>query len=88
MENIMKDRLNMPNNCPILEQTADGINVGRCFYYLKNNICPRHGNVEMAVDFYKKNGTLILENDFKELVKFKQFLRDWKKSNEENSSSN
>lgn len=46
------------NNCPILEFTADGIPVGRCWYYLKNNICPRHGNVALERDRYIKTGKL------------------------------
>lgn len=52
-------------NCPIIEQTADGINVGRCWYYLKDNKCPRHGDVKEAVDRYTKGEGLTLEREHK-----------------------
>jgi hypothetical protein len=39
-------------NCPILEQTADSHCVGHCWYYLYDNICPRHGDVSAAVANY------------------------------------
>lgn len=45
------------NNCPINEQTADGIGVGRCWHYLPDGVtCPRHGNVELEVEHYRKTG--------------------------------
>ena len=51
----------LPNNCPINEQTADGVIVGRCFYYLPDGrTCPRHGNVEAAVQHYHATGKLTL----------------------------
>lgn len=41
---------NSPDNCPILELTADGVAVGRCWYYLGGSFtCPRHGDVREAV---------------------------------------
>ena len=52
----------MPNNCPVLEKTADGIPVGRCWYYLTDGLtCPRHGDVSKAVEEYKKTGRLTEE---------------------------
>lgn len=37
----------MPNNCAVIERTADGVNVGPCTFYLKNGTtCPRHGKVK------------------------------------------
>jgi len=50
-------------NCPIREFTADGVNVGRCWYWLgeTGHICPRHGNVEQAVEYYKVTGKLVDE---------------------------
>lgn len=51
------------NNCPINEMTGDGYVVGRCWFYLPDGkICPRHGNVEKEVEYYKKTGKLTLEN--------------------------
>lgn len=56
----------LPENCPILEQTADGDNVGRCYFYLKDGkTCPRHGDVESAIDKYVKTGKLTLERAHK-----------------------
>lgn len=47
------------NNCPILERTADGISVGRCWFWLGNNkTCPRHGNVSVSVERYATTGKL------------------------------
>lgn len=48
--------------CPVNEQTADGDVVGRCDFYLPDGkTCPRHGNVEVAVRFYRETGHLMLE---------------------------
>jgi hypothetical protein len=49
----------MPNNCPIRERTADGVNVGRCWFGLKDGICPRHGDVRAAVKIFKDTGKLV-----------------------------
>ena len=46
------------NNCPIREHTADGVNVGRCWHWLTNEICPRHGNVRIARQYYIETGEL------------------------------
>lgn len=36
-----------PNNCAVIERTADGVNVGACWFYLTDGItCPRHGVVK------------------------------------------
>lgn len=36
-----------PNNCAIIERTADGVSVGPCTFYLENGTtCPRHGKVK------------------------------------------
>jgi hypothetical protein len=50
-------------SCPINEQTADGDVVGRCWHHLKNNICPRHGDVSEAVRKFEQTGRLTLERD-------------------------
>ena len=34
-----------PNNCPLIEKTADDVEVGTCCFYMKDNTCPRHGNI-------------------------------------------
>ena len=52
-----------PNNCPILERTADGVRVGRCWHYLKDGRCPRHGDVSEAVEKYKSTGKLTDEKE-------------------------
>lgn len=50
-------------NCPINEQTADGVIVGRCWYYLPDgHTCPRHGDVTIEVEKFMVNGNLTLEN--------------------------
>lgn len=36
-----------PSNCPVVERTADGVEVGTCTFYMKDGkTCPRHGDVE------------------------------------------
>ena len=53
------------DNCPIIEQTADGTNVGRCWFYLHpavNYCCPRHGDVSIARQRYLVTGKLTLES--------------------------
>lgn len=46
-------------NCPIRERTADGISVGRCYYYLPDgSTCPRHGIVSEAVQVFENTGKL------------------------------
>lgn len=37
-------------NCEIREHTGDGASVGRCWHSLYDNICPRHGLIEMYPD--------------------------------------
>ena len=52
-------------NCPINEQTGDGTIVGRCWFYLKDGkICPRHGDVSISIEYFNKNGKIMLEKDF------------------------
>jgi hypothetical protein len=54
----------MRDNCPIREHTADGISVGRCFYYLtpgpagEHVMCPRHGDVSAARQRFINTGEL------------------------------
>lgn len=38
--------LRFPQNCPVLEKTADGYRVGHCWFSLKDGFCPRHGRVK------------------------------------------
>lgn len=53
-------------NCPINEQTADGVTVGRCYFYLEDgNTCPRHGDVSLEVERFDRDGVLTLENDLR-----------------------
>lgn len=53
----------MTIHCPILEQTADGVCVGRCWFNLDGHICPRHGDVQKAVDKFERGDGLMLESD-------------------------
>lgn len=51
-------------NCPIMEQTGDGVTVGRCWFHLiDGKTCPRHGDVSQAVSYFKKTGKCMLESD-------------------------
>jgi len=36
-----------PNNCPVIEVTGDGVEVGTCTHYMPNGVCPRHGRLSM-----------------------------------------
>jgi len=48
-----------PNNCPIRERTADGVSVGRCWFWLGDNeTCPRHGDVSKELEEFKKTSKL------------------------------
>jgi hypothetical protein len=49
-------------NCPILEQTADGVSVGRCWMRLEGMMCPRHGDVSAEVERLHETGHCTLEN--------------------------
>jgi hypothetical protein len=49
------------NCCPINEQTADGVRVGRCWHTLVAGRCPIHGDVREAVERYAETGRLTLE---------------------------
>jgi hypothetical protein len=50
------------NNCAINEETADGVAVGRCWFYLTDGkTCPRHGDVSLAMNRYRMNGRLTRE---------------------------
>ena len=40
------------NNCAVQERTADGIPVGRCWFYLEDGVCPRHGRQRERNEFY------------------------------------
>ena len=37
---------NFPNNCPVIEKTANGFPVGRCWEYLERGVCSRHGRIK------------------------------------------
>ena len=49
-------------NCPINEQTGDGTAVGRCWFYLVDGVCPRHGDVSKYVKLLPK---CTLENEMR-----------------------
>lgn len=52
-----------PNCCAVLERTADDIPVGRCWFHLKDGVCPRHGDVKAVQDHYLATGNLTDERD-------------------------
>ena len=52
-------------HCPIIEQTADGVSCGRCWFALANNVCPRHGEVLVEVERYQLVGKCTVENDMR-----------------------
>jgi len=50
-------------NCPINEQTGDGVSCGRCWFHLPDGkTCPRHGDVADEVRRFKETGHTTLEN--------------------------
>lgn len=53
---VNKGHLRMfPNNCPLIERTGDGREVGTCTFYAPNGICPRHGDWrKLALDEEKR----------------------------------
>lgn len=56
----------MTRNCPINEQTGDGVPVGRCDFYLsEGKTCPRHGDVQPEVAHFDHTGELTLENELR-----------------------
>jgi len=54
--------LTHPNNCPIVEMTADGHFVGRCFFFCPDDVCPRHGDVKCEFETYRETGRLTTED--------------------------
>lgn len=54
-------------NCPINEQTGDGVMVGRCWFSLNEKYhCPRHGDVSEELKHFNETGELTLENKQRE----------------------
>lgn len=53
-------------NCPINEQTGDGVSCGRCWHYLPDGkTCPRHGDVTAEVEHFEATGRITLEENQK-----------------------
>ena len=55
-------------NCPIIERTGGGESCGRCWFYLENGLCPRHGDVSVEVERYKATGKMTDENEWRRRV--------------------
>lgn len=54
--------------CPIQEQDGGGRTCGRCWFHLRDGrTCPRHGDVSIAVSYYKESGKMMLEYHHAEL---------------------
>ena len=61
-----------PRNCPVIEYTADGDNVGVCCFYLNDGkTCPRHGIVKNITEESIK---ISIENK-SIMTKIKEFLK-------------
>ena len=55
-----------PNACAVNEETAEGISVGRCWFYVGvEDVCPRHGNVSAVMRYYRATGRLTPEDQEK-----------------------
>ena len=52
--------------CAVLERTADGDRVGRCYFRTEDGKCPRHGDVSVVQAKYEKTGKLTDEIDLYE----------------------
>lgn len=50
-------------NCAVNEVTGDDVHVGRCYFHLDNNVCPRHGDVKLVQDYFVVTGRLTSELD-------------------------
>ena len=54
----------MIKNCAVMEVTADGVRVGRCWAFVGHDyICPRHGNVRRVQEDYAHTGKLTDETE-------------------------
>lgn len=51
-------------NCAVNEVTGDDVHVGRCYFHLDNNVCPRHGDVTAVQDNFINTGRLTSELKF------------------------
>jgi hypothetical protein len=52
------------HSCAIRERTGDGVSVGRCWFHVgDNDVCPRHGDVKVAMAHYRATGKLTDEKD-------------------------
>jgi len=47
-----------PEACAVRERTADGDNVGRCYFHTVGGMCPRHGDVAAVQRHYVETGRL------------------------------
>jgi hypothetical protein len=55
----MKHKPFYPECCAVRERTADGTNVGRCWFWLdEKDICPRHGDVSELMKIFRETGKL------------------------------
>ena len=52
--------------CAVRERTADGVNVGRCWFHVEAGQCPRHGDVTKVQAEYASTGCLTDEGDLYE----------------------
>lgn len=52
-----------PHACAVRERTADGVSVGRCWFNVVDDKCPRHGDVSKVQAEYVRTGRLTDEGD-------------------------
>lgn len=53
----------MPENCAVREHTGDGRSAGRCFYYVEDGRCHRHGDVKAVQERFVRTGELTNDYD-------------------------
>jgi hypothetical protein len=56
-----------PEACAVRERTADGDNVGRCYFHTVGGMCPRHGDVAAVQRHYVETGRLTDERSLNRL---------------------
>ena len=37
-----------PHHCPVVLRTGDGKSVGACWHYLRDGVCPDHGQIYLS----------------------------------------
>jgi DNA repair exonuclease SbcCD ATPase subunit len=64
------------NNCVINERTGDDRLVGRCWFSLQHDRCPRHGDVSEAMRVFRETGKLTPEPTRAERARHEATIKD------------